>query len=198
MFFQTQENKMGGIFDYIYDKYPTKYKDIIATGQSSTCLGYGNADVIVRPNAGIDKMDNFATNSVEDSNFTILFPFNKVKLLSYTFQTRTDTNGIHFPLSWIVEAINNDHNWVQIAKVDESGLNSYNQFKTYYVENNGIYRGYKFTMKGNDFSQSKYYFVLHRVEFFGYLYSNKSDHCSQKTCHLSKLKIFMLSIVTAN
>lgn len=196
MFFQTQNDKLGGIFDYLYRKYSTKCKELVITDQSSVHFGYGAADVIVKPNEGVGIKDNFATYSVENSYFIIDLQVHRIKLTSYTIQTRTDVgNGLFFPISWIIEATNDSKTWTQISNVAASGFDSYNQYKTFTVSNANVYKSFKFTMQGKDYG-NYYYLVLHRIEFFGFLYSiiPLDTKCAKQTCNSLKYIIFLLTL----
>ena len=83
MFFPTKDKELGGIFDYLFSKNEENYEDVVFTKQSSVSHGtneeWSGAEVLVRPNTGTSTTDNFVTDSVENSNFTILFNIHRVK-----------------------------------------------------------------------------------------------------------------------
>ena len=82
MFFPTKDKELVGIFDHLFSKNKENY-DVVFTKQSSvhhdSKYEWSGAEVLVRPNTGTSTTDNFVTDSVENSNFTILFNIHHVK-----------------------------------------------------------------------------------------------------------------------
>ena len=200
MFFPTRDSQLGGMFDYLYEKYRKNYAEIVETNQSSVHSSstgtWSNASILITPHSGTDVSDNFASKNEENSNFSICFKTHRIKLISYTFQTRTDLHSLHLPVSWVLDASLNGNKWKKIDFVENSSFTNYNEMKTFQVDRVGLNRCFKFTMKGEDYIH-RHYFVLHRIEFFGFIYNESSQGMSY--FELTRIfRCFMLIFVTCS
>ena len=201
--FPITDSGMGGVFDYLYRLRNDGTNSVLVhTNQSSIYKPnpfWSGAHVLVIPNKGTATIDNFASNSVAFSNFTISFPFHLMKITHYKFQTRTDSHhNRHFPVSWVLHASRNGITWFEINRITASGFNTFAEIKTFPIANVvDSFIHFRFTQTSTN-SVISHHFVLHRVEFFGTLTDvcHCFSHRNKCQCHRNMLFDVIFTLTT--
>ena len=159
-----------GLINHIYlNTDSSTYSLIITTSESSLFPDRRPSSILIDPkHTSTDTYEQFVTQSIENSNFTISFLKHKVKLQSYSLKSRTDSY-LNLPRQWIVEGINDIKSEVIHAPEPNTDLDGVSKEKNYIINNENFYTSFRFTQIGENqaSNQNKYSFSMNKVEFFG-------------------------------
>lgn len=175
--------------------------EIIKTEESSILIhqnNWGSSHSLIDYSlTAITGQSNWCSDDIPNSNFSIYFPRNHIKITNYTFVTRFVDSADH-PCNWKVEGSNDGNIWEYIDhKTNQKDLNGLGIMKTFEVQKPYTYKHFRFVQNGTN-SRNYNYFSLGKIEIFGTLYGIGASkfmirQVNNKRCSFTLFSVVYLS-----
>ena len=148
--FQTSEDSLDGIINYIYNSNKENYETFVSVKTSSTYYGSGWREeaLIIPTRNSTTNSDNWASNDEEKSNFTVYFHKHVIGITKYSLRSQSGHENDH-PKSWVVEGSFDGLKWHLIDEEnDRTELVGKGNLKTFEAKYKGKYSYFRFTQTG--------------------------------------------------
>ena len=138
------------------------------------------------------------SDSIENSSVTITLLRDRLKISSYSLQTRKDRD-VNTPYEWILEGSNDLMNWETIHHKSHGDELINKSSKGHWECSSSIpFRFFKLTQlheNRKNTEEQKYMFSLSKIELFGTLFPNEPITCFNQKTNNIKYNILLALII---
>ena len=188
-------DSLNGIINHLYYSLTENYHFFVSVISSSTLSQCDEQALIIPTRDSTADIDNWASQNIAKSNFTVYFHKHVIDITHYSFRTQ-NVNYCDHPKTWILEGSLDGKAWHLIDEQEGlTELSAPGVLKTFAVKKKGRYSCFKFTQTGLN-SYNQHLFDLGKVEFFGVLYStNMLQRIRSLNCQRRMNSSFLLFII---
>ena len=190
-------NDLQGVIHYLQvanKRIKDQIIKINSTPSEFETIKWGVIDAIIDYNKAIPNyLNNWCSQNIANSNFTIYFPRNKVQVTNYSILSR-NIDLYSMLQTWKVEGSNNNETWSYIDhRINEKEITQLGVLKTYAAKNIGTYKYFRFTQNGTSTKQNNH-FCLCKVDLFGVIFGNFPE-CSRPISRRNEMNCAIFLII---